>query len=52
MLTVLAVGLFIVPGHRREQLGTEIISATLYASNYQFAAKAVDYYRFDDPPSP
>ncbi len=41
-----------MPGYARALFGREVASAALYLSNYQFAAKAVDYFHFDDPLSP
>ena len=52
LVITLIVSSFIMPGYARALFGREVASAALYLSNYQFAAKAVDYFHFDDPLSP
>ena len=52
LLAVLLIAAVLTPAYRYANLAFEAGSATLYVSNYVFAAKAIDYFQMDAPPSP
>lgn len=49
---ILLLSWLLLPAYRLENISKDVVSATLFFSNFHFAATAVDYFRFSDPPSP
>ena len=52
LVVTLAIGFFILPRFMFQNLLEDARMAALQVANYHFASAAVDYFRFDDPPSP
>ncbi|MGN6309937.1 MAG: acyltransferase family protein [Xanthobacteraceae bacterium] len=52
LVAVLVASMLLLPAYRHGPVSLEVTRAALFVSNFLFANQAVDYFRFNDVPSP